>query len=112
MYLNLVQHRLKLMRRGCSILQVYSLMMSTACPEPVFNWYNPSCACFQALERRRLKRMRGADDSDASDDDAAEAPAGGFAKRRFLAARAEAEPDGRARRCCPAYGHAGLCTSP
>ena len=58
-------------------------------------------ACMQAMERRRLKRMRGGDDSDGgSDDDNAEAPAGGFAKRRFQAARAEADPGGKAAARC------------
>ncbi len=64
--------------------------------------------CVQALERRRLKRMRGADGSDGSDDDA-EAPAGGFAKRRFQAARAEADPEGKVTPCAslPVFCHAG-----
>ena len=44
--------------------------------------------------------MRG-DDSDGSDEDDVEAPAGGFAKRRFLAALAEADPEGKATRCGP-----------
>lgn len=56
-------------------------------------------ARMQALERRRLKRMRG-DDSDGSDDEV-EAPAGGFAKRRFQAQRAEADPEGKSTRCSP-----------
>lgn len=45
----------------------------------------------QALERQRLKRMRGAggdDDEFGSDDDDATAPLGGFALRRHKAARA------------------------
>ena len=60
-------------------------------------------ARMQALERRRLKRMRGADESEGSDDDL-EAPGGGFAKRRFQAAQAEAESDGKAARCTSFLG--------
>jgi hypothetical protein len=48
----------------------------------------PVCAWRQALERQRLKRMRGAggDDSGSDLDDAA-APLGGYALRRHKAAR-------------------------
>lgn len=42
----------------------------------------------QILERQRLKRMRGGDSDDATDDGLG-APAGGFAARRYKAARAE-----------------------
>ena len=45
----------------------------------------------QALERQRLKRMRGAADSggeSGSDKDDGTAPAGGYARRRHRAARA------------------------